>query len=76
MIEQDSIVGGQDQGSEDIVMTSVRPDSLGEYIGQDDVKSQMALFIKAAKKRGDALDHSLIYGPPGLGKTTLANVMD
>lgn len=75
MIEQDSLVGGQDQGSEDIVMTSVRPDSLSEYIGQNDVKSQMALFIKAAKKRGDTLDHSLIYGPPGLGKTTLANVI-
>ena len=75
MIEQDSLVGGQDQGSEDIVMTSVRPDSLSEYIGQDDVKSQMSLFIEAAKKRGEALDHSLIYGPPGLGKTTLANVI-
>ena len=75
MIEQDSLVGGQDQGSEDIVMTSVRPDSLSEYIGQDDVKSQMSLFIEAAKKRGEALDHSLIYGPPGLGKTTLANVV-
>lgn len=85
MIEQDSLVGGQalhssslegqDQGGEDIVMTSVRPDSLSEYIGQDDVKSQMALFIKAAKKRQDALDHCLIYGPPGLGKTTLANVI-
>ncbi|MCS5586758.1 MAG: Holliday junction branch migration DNA helicase RuvB [Gammaproteobacteria bacterium] len=75
MIEEDSLVSGQGQGSEDIVMTSVRPDSLNEYIGQKDVKSQMALFIKAAKKRGDALDHSLIYGPPGLGKTTLANVI-
>lgn len=75
MIEQDSLVGGQDQGSEDIVMTSVRPDSFSEYIGQDDVKSQMSLFIEAAKKRGEALDHSLIYGPPGLGKTTLANVI-
>ena len=75
MIEEDSLVSGQDQGSEDIVMTSVRPDSLNEYIGQKDVKSQMTLFIKAAKKRGDALDHSLIYGPPGLGKTTLANVI-
>ncbi|SFV78162.1 Holliday junction DNA helicase RuvB [hydrothermal vent metagenome] len=75
MIEQDSLVGGQDQGSEDIVMTSVRPDSFSEYIGQDDVKSQMSLFIEAAKKRGEALDHSLIYGPPGLGKTTLANVV-
>ncbi|MBT5286611.1 MAG: Holliday junction branch migration DNA helicase RuvB, partial [Candidatus Thioglobus sp.] len=57
------------------VMTSVRPSSLSEYIGQDDVKSQMALFIEAAKKRGDVLDHSLIYGPPGLGKTTLAHVI-
>ncbi len=75
MIEEDSLVGGTDQGSEDIVMTSVRPDTLSEYIGQDDVKSQMALFIEAAKKRGDALDHCLIYGPPGLGKTTLANVI-
>ncbi|MBC8493767.1 MAG: Holliday junction branch migration DNA helicase RuvB [Candidatus Thioglobus sp.] len=75
MIEEDSLVAGQDQGGEDIVMTSVRPDSLSEYIGQDDVKSQMALFIQAAKKRQDALDHCLIYGPPGLGKTTLANVI-
>lgn len=75
MIEEDSLVAGQDQGGEDIVMTSVRPDNLLEYIGQDDVKSQMTLFIQAAKKRQDALDHCLIYGPPGLGKTTLANVI-
>ncbi len=75
MIEEDSLVAGQDQGGEDIVMTSVRPDNLSEYIGQDDVKSQMTLFIQAAKKRHDALDHCLIYGPPGLGKTTLANVI-
>ncbi len=75
MIEEDSLVGGEDQGNEDIVIASVRPDSLSEYIGQDDVKSQMSLFIEAAKKREDALDHCLIYGPPGLGKTTLANVI-
>ena len=75
MIEEDSLVGGEDQGNEDIVIASVRPDSLSEYIGQDDVKSQMSLFIEAAKKRKDALDHCLIYGPPGLGKTTLANVI-
>lgn len=75
MIEQDSLVGAQAQGNEDVAMTSVRPDSIAEYIGQSDVKSQMALFIEAAKKRNDALDHSLIYGPPGLGKTTLANVI-
>ncbi len=55
--------------------SSVRPDSLSGYIGQEDVKAQMSLFIEAAKKRGDALDHCLIYGPPGLGKTTLANVI-
>ena len=75
MIEEDSLVGGEDQGGEDIVIASVRPDSLSEYIGQHDVKSQMSLFIEAAKKREDVLDHCLIYGPPGLGKTTLANVI-
>ncbi len=75
MIEEDSLLSTQNQGNEDIVMTSIRPDSLNEYIGQNDVKSQMSLFIQAAKKRGDTLDHSLIYGPPGLGKTTLANVI-
>lgn len=75
MIEEDSLVGGQEQGSEDLIMTSVRPKSFSEYIGQVDVKSQMSLFIEAAKKRGDSLDHCLIYGPPGLGKTTLANVI-
>ncbi len=75
MIEQDSLIGGAQQDNEDVIMTSVRPDSLSEYIGQADVKSQMSLFIQAAKKRGDALDHCLIYGPPGLGKTTLANVI-
>ncbi len=75
MIEEDSLVSGESQQHEEIVMTSVRPDSLTEYIGQKDVKSQMALFIEAAKKRDDVLDHCLIYGPPGLGKTTLANVI-
>ena len=75
MIEEDSLVSSEDLGNEDIVIASVRPDSLSEYIGQDDVKSQMSLFIEAAKKRKDALDHCLIYGPPGLGKTTLANVI-
>ncbi len=75
MIEQDSLVGGNDIGQEDIVMSSVRPETLDDYIGQADVKEQMALFIQAAKKRQDTLDHLLIYGPPGLGKTTLANVI-
>jgi len=75
MIEEDSLVGGENQSNEDLMISSVRPTSFEDFIGQDDVKSQMALFIEAAKSRGEVLDHCLIYGPPGLGKTTLANVI-
>ena len=75
MIEEDSLVGGEDQSNEDLMIASVRPTSFEDFIGQDGVKSQMALFIEAAKSRGEVLDHCLIYGPPGLGKTTLANVI-
>jgi len=75
MIEEDSLVGGENQSNEDLMISSVRPTSFEDFIGQDDVKYQMALLIEAAKTRGDVLDHCLIYGPPGLGKTTLANVI-
>ena len=54
---------------------SLRPQSLAEYIGQEEVKNNLDVFIKAAKKRGDTLEHVLIHGPPGLGKTTLANII-
>lgn len=54
---------------------SLRPQRLVEYIGQKKVKENLDIFIKAAKKRGEALDHTLLYGPPGLGKTTLANII-
>ena len=54
---------------------SLRPKNLGEYIGQEKVKRNLAIFIEAAKQRQEALDHVLLYGPPGLGKTTLAYIM-
>jgi hypothetical protein len=54
---------------------SLRPRYLDEYIGQDAVKEHMRIYIEAAKKRGEPLDHSLFYGPPGLGKTTLAGIV-
>ena len=54
---------------------ALRPQRLVEYIGQTAVKEQMALFIEAARRRGDSLDHTLIFGPPGLGKTTLAHIV-
>lgn len=54
---------------------SLRPKTLAEYIGQDKVKENMKIYIEAAKARGDSLDHVLLYGPPGLGKTTLAGII-
>ena len=53
----------------------LRPEKLGEYIGQDKIKERLNVFIKAAQNRGEALDHVILYGPPGLGKTTLANII-
>lgn len=54
---------------------NIRPQSIDEYIGQSEVKENLRIFIKAAKIRGESLDHTLLYGPPGLGKTTLANII-
>lgn len=54
---------------------NLRPKTLNEYIGQEKVKEKLGIFIQAAKNRGEALDHVLLYGPPGLGKTTLANII-
>ncbi len=60
---------------EDEFESSIRPDSLDEYIGQEEIKSNLEVFIKACKMRDEVLDHVLLYGPPGLGKTTLAYII-
>lgn len=62
-------------GDEEVVERTLRPQRLDEYIGQDKVKDQLKIFIEAAKLRDEALDHTLLFGPPGLGKTTMAFVM-
>ena len=66
---------GLEDEEEELQETSLRPQNLNEYIGQTKVKENMKVYIEAAKKRGDTLDHCLFYGPPGLGKTTLANII-
>lgn len=75
MIEPDRLVEPSIKTEEEVIDRAIRPKSLAEYVGQDHVKEQMSIFIEAAKKRQDALDHLLIFGPPGLGKTTLANIV-
>ncbi|HHF0495283.1 TPA: Holliday junction branch migration DNA helicase RuvB [Haemophilus influenzae] len=75
MIEADRIISGQAKVDEDVIDRAIRPKLLADYVGQSQVREQMDIFIKAAKLRQDALDHLLIFGPPGLGKTTLANIV-
>ncbi|MBR3002122.1 MAG: Holliday junction branch migration DNA helicase RuvB [Clostridia bacterium] len=64
-----------ENGIEENLENTIRPQTLEEYIGQSKVKENMKIYIEAAKKRGEALDHVLLYGPPGLGKTTLSNII-
>lgn len=73
--EDERIIDAQSNAEDETVELSLRPQSLAQYIGQDKVKDEMSVYIKAAKKRDEALDHVLLYGPPGLGKTTLAFVI-
>ncbi len=75
MLESDRLISLDARPEEVLIDRAIRPLSLKEYVGQDDVCSQMKIFIDAARKRQEALDHVLIFGPPGLGKTTLANII-
>tara|TARA_B100000446_G_scaffold16724_1_gene14214 strand:- start:8010 stop:9050 length:1041 start_codon:yes stop_codon:yes gene_type:complete len=81
MIEKDQFaeaereISAQPRPIEDVQDKAVRPKSLADYVGQPAVREQMEIFIEAAKGRSEALDHTLVFGPPGLGKTTLANII-
>lgn len=74
-IEHDRLVTGSQSSDEKIFDRAIRPKTLNEFVGQDNVLEQMQIFIEATKNRKEALDHVLIFGPPGLGKTTLAHII-
>lgn len=75
MIESDRLVSPAARGDDEALDRAIRPKHLADYVGQPAVREQMEIFIQAARGRGEALDHVLIFGPPGLGKTTLAHIV-
>ena len=75
MIETDRLVAPDGKPNEDALDRAIRPRTLADYVGQPVVREQMEIFVAAARGRREALDHTLIFGPPGLGKTTLANII-
>ena len=76
MIETDRLIAPEPKGpADEQIDRAVRPKTLDEYLGQQAVREQMSIFLAAAKGRGEPLDHTLIFGPPGLGKTTLASII-
>ena len=74
-MDENLLIPNLQDETEEIAEVSLRPKNLREYIGQTKVKENMKIYIEAAQKRGDSLDHCLFYGPPGLGKTTIANII-
>src|SRR5689334_4238416 len=76
MIEPDRLIcAAPSSPQEEAFERALRPKGLDEYIGQEKTRAQLQIFIEAARKRGEALDHALLFGPPGLGKTTLAHII-
>ena len=75
MIETDRLIAADPREGEGSVDHAIRPTRLADYIGQPRVREQLDIFISAARGRGQSLDHTLVFGPPGLGKTTLANIV-
>lgn len=75
MLETERLITGQELGREDSQDRAIRPQQLVDYVGQTAVREQMQIFIEAARGRKEALDHVLIFGPPGLGKTTLSHII-
>ena len=75
MLEPDRLISGETNKVEESFDRALRPISLHDYVGQEVVKEQLGIFIEAARKRSEPLDHCLVFGPPGLGKTTLAHII-
>ena len=75
MVEPNEVISPQNSAEDDVADNALRPKRLQDYLGQTSVHEQMDIFIGAARQRGESLDHVLIFGPPGLGKTTLAHII-
>ena len=72
---EERVISPEDSVEDFALDASLRPKTMDEYIGQPAMREKLGIFLEAAKRRNDAMDHTLIFGPPGLGKTTLAHVI-